>query len=74
MNPAAQGKLEKAWRNELVKFFPYGPNQKPDLADPNLLNHAIWYATKGFSIPYPGESRVLYPYQVKARAPESDDN
>jgi YVTN family beta-propeller protein len=73
LNPAPKSKLEKTWRNELAKFFPQGPNQKPDIADPNLLNHAIWYATRGFSIPYPGESRVLYPNQVKASVAEPDD-
>lgn len=74
MNPPAKGKLERTWRNELAKFFPQGPNQQPDIANPNLLNHAIWYATKGFSVPYPGERRVLYPNQLKARVVESDDN
>jgi YVTN family beta-propeller protein len=74
LNPAAKSKLEKAWRNELAKFFPHGPNQEPDIADPNLLNHAIWYATKGFSIPYPGEHRVFYPNQLNTGVIEPDDN
>jgi YVTN family beta-propeller protein len=73
LNPAAKSKLEKAWRNELAQFFPHGPNQEPDIADPDLLNHAIWYATKGFSIPYPGERRVFYPNQLKPRVIEPDD-
>ncbi len=74
LNPAAKSKLEKAWRNELARFFPHGPNQEPDIADPNLLNHAIWYATKGFSIPYPGERRVFYPKQLNPRGIDPDDN
>lgn len=73
LNPAPKSKLEKAWRNELATFFPQGPNQAPDIADPNLLNHAIWYATKGFSIPYPGERRVFYPNQLNPRVIDSDD-
>jgi YVTN family beta-propeller protein len=74
MNPAATTRLQKAWRNELAKFFPQGPDQQPDVADPNLLNHAIWYATKGFSTPYPGERRVLNPKQLKPSAADPDDH
>ena len=36
----------------------------PDAIDDQLLNHAIWYADKGFTVPYPGESRVLLPNEV----------
>jgi YVTN family beta-propeller protein len=36
----------------------------PDAIDDQLLNHAIWYADKGFTTPYPGESRVLWPSEV----------
>jgi len=74
LNPVADSKLKRAWQKGLARYFPKGPNQKPDIADPNLLNHAIWYAVKGFSTPYPGESRVLYPNQLKPRAPDADDN
>jgi YVTN family beta-propeller protein len=74
LNPVAKSKLEKAWRKQLAKFFPLGPNQAPDIADPSLLNHAIWYATRGFSIPYPGERRVFSPDQLKATGIPPDDN
>jgi YVTN family beta-propeller protein len=36
----------------------------PDAIDDSLLNHAIWYADRGFTVPYPGESRVLLPGEV----------
>jgi YVTN family beta-propeller protein len=39
---------------------------KPDAADPLLLNRAIWYSTKGFDKPYPGDERVLRPAEVHA--------
>jgi hypothetical protein len=73
MNPAAKTRLQRAWRNELARFFPQGPDQKPDIADPNLLNHAIWYATKGFSVPYPGESAVFFPNKLKPGMIEQED-
>jgi YVTN family beta-propeller protein len=66
MNVMAKTKLEKAWQVEVAKYFPRGPDQEADLADPNLLNHAIWYTNTHFSKPFPGEKRVLYPSQLHA--------
>ncbi len=59
----ATSKLQVAWEKESAKMF--ARPQKADSQDPNLLNHAIWYATKGFNTPYPGDKRVLFPRQVK---------
>lgn len=73
LNPVATSKLQKAWQQELAKYFPHGLNQKPDVADPNLLNHAIWYSTTGFSKPYPGESRVMLPKDVKPLSSAKED-
>ncbi len=36
-----------------------------DAADPPLLNRVIWYSTKGFDNPYPGDDRVLHPDEVR---------
>ena len=41
LNAAASNKLQKAWQKEVARYFPQGPDQKPDIADPNLLDHAI---------------------------------
>ena len=56
-------KVQLAWQQESAKMF--ARPQKADSADPNILNHAIWYATKGFNTPYPGEKAVLFPSEVK---------
>ena len=40
---------------------------RPDGIDPQLLNHAIWYAGHDFTTPYPGEARVLLPSEVTTR-------
>lgn len=69
LNTPATSKLEKAWQTEIARYFPQGPNQQADLADPNLLNHAMWYANKHYSKPFPGETRVFYPSQVPHIAP-----
>jgi hypothetical protein len=56
-------KIQLAWQKESAKMFAHP--QKADSEDPNLLNRAIWYATKGFNTPYPGDKTVLLPSQVK---------
>jgi hypothetical protein len=64
LNPVPVTALQRAWEAEVAKYFPHGPKQTPDIADANLLDHAIWYATRKFSTPFPGESRVLYPHEL----------
>ena len=66
LTTAAQSAMARAWQSASAKFFPHGPGKKPDMANESLLNHAIWYATKGFSTPYPGDKRVLLPNEVNA--------
>ena len=73
LNAAATKKIQKAWQVEVARYFPRGPNQKPDIADPNLLNHAIWYANTSFSKPYPGEKRILYPAQLRPARTEAGE-
>ena len=55
-----------------------GKHAKPDVINANMLNHAIWYETKGFDKPYPGDKAVLTPAQVQAQpqshAPSPADN
>jgi hypothetical protein len=36
----------------------------PDAKDENVLNRAIWYGSRGFTEPYPGDARVLWPHEV----------
>jgi hypothetical protein len=40
--------------------------------DENLLNRAIWYGSRGFDVPYPGDGRVLWPSEVTP-AHEADE-
>ena len=65
LNPAPMTALQKAWEAEIAHYFPRGPKQTPDLADANLLDHAIWYATSNFSKPFPGDDRILYPSELR---------
>jgi Phosphoesterase family len=43
---------------------------RPDVAGEDALNRAIWYGTKGFDLPYPGDDRVLRPSEVEAYVEE----
>jgi hypothetical protein len=49
-----------------------GKNASPDKVNANMLNHVIWYATKGYDKPYPGDEKVHTPDEV-AEQPESKD-
>jgi YVTN family beta-propeller protein len=54
---------QRDWALASQKIFAHG--FKPD--DPRnerFLNHAIWYSAKGFSTPYPGESKILRPQDI----------
>ena len=52
--------VEKEWAMAMYKQ----DFSKLDAADPHLLNRLIWYSTKGFDRPYPGDDRVLHPDEV----------
>jgi hypothetical protein len=43
-------------------------SSRPDVAGEDALNRVIWYATKGYHVPYPGDDRVLRPSEVPAYA------
>ena len=68
LNPSllAVSGLEREWALacEAMDF------SRPDAADENMLNRAIWYSTKGFDVAYPGDERVLRPAEVKTYVEE----
>ncbi|MDB5056067.1 MAG: beta-propeller repeat-containing protein [Bacilli bacterium] len=64
--------LEKQWSewSDKNKDSFSGKNAAPDKVNANMLNHVIWYATKGYDTPYPGDQKVLTPDEA-AEQPES---
>jgi YVTN family beta-propeller protein len=65
ITPAAKALTgsKREWALASRKIFAHG--FKPD--DPkneSFLNHALWYSVKGFSTPYPGESKILRPKNI----------
>lgn len=57
------------WSNSNKDKFT-GKHAKPDDVNANMLNHAVWYATKGFDRAYPGDKKPLTPTEVM-KQPES---
>jgi hypothetical protein len=59
------GKLKAAWNRASNEMFKAKFN-KADAVDETFLNHVIWYSTTDFTHPYPGESKVLMPGDIKS--------
>ncbi len=57
---AVTNPMAKAWLKATEKIMK-GKYDKADAVDPNFLNHVTWYATTGWSRPYPGEDKILSP-------------
>jgi hypothetical protein len=63
-------KMQKEWDSWSEQHKnDFGQNSKID-TNTNMMNHATWYATKGYDKPYPGEDKVLTPDEVE-KQPES---
>jgi YVTN family beta-propeller protein len=66
--------MEDAWKGATAMMM-RGKYDKADAVDPNFLNHSTWYATTGWTTPYPGEGSVLPPGPfVKAAKDYRDDD
>ena len=57
--------IEKAWADAKEKMFA-DKMHKADAEDPDIVNHWVWYASTGFSRPYPGETKVRWPSDFAA--------
>jgi hypothetical protein len=61
--------IERAWAVASARMDFSVPDVEANRA---ALNRAIWYSTKGFDVPYPGDGRVLRPAEVPD-TPGDDD-
>jgi DNA-binding beta-propeller fold protein YncE len=68
-SPSALKGIEREWAQASGKM----DFSRPDVAGEGLLNRAIWYSTKGFHVPYPGDGRVLRPIEVELFADGGED-
>jgi hypothetical protein len=58
--------IEKAWAQAKNQIFK-GKQHIPDSEDPVVVNHWAWYEATGYTRPYPGEVKVLWPNAFKDR-------
>jgi len=61
MNPVPKklSGIEKEWSLAMLDLN----WEDVDGADWPIVNRAVWYVTKGFDSPYPGDERVLHPFE-----------
>jgi YVTN family beta-propeller protein len=50
--------LRAGWMKLKAQVFA-GKYHTPDAENPNIVNHLDWYEATGFTVPYPGETKVL---------------
>jgi YVTN family beta-propeller protein len=71
--PASEKQVAALWQHWLSQQHLTGPNAVPDYANPEQMNRYTWYATTGWTKPYPGDAKIYAPNQVPgAYLPASD--
>jgi len=75
MNPPASALtgIQLAWAQASDGMGFGDLKTQPDAQDENLLNRAIWYGTRGFDVPYPGDARILWPQEVTPASKTEED-
>jgi YVTN family beta-propeller protein len=72
----AYSPMQKLWLGASAQVMK-GRFDKADAVDPDFLNHVDWYATTGWTRPYPGEDKVRIPgpfIKAAKKYRDSDDN
>jgi hypothetical protein len=62
--PASERAVAAKWQRWLSHQHLTGPKAVPDYANPEQMNRYVWYATSGWTKPYPGDSKIYAPNQV----------
>jgi YVTN family beta-propeller protein len=62
--PAAMMGIYKQWAAWSAHQRFGGPTPLEDQANPAMLNRLDWYTATGWTKPYPGDPKILGPYQV----------
>jgi YVTN family beta-propeller protein len=59
--------IEKAWASVIQDKVFKGKQHLPDAEDPVVVNHWVWYEATGYTRPYPGEVKVMWPKDFRDR-------
>ena len=62
--PADEQAVAAEWRTWLAGQHLTGNGAIPDYANPEQMNRYTWYQTHGWTVPYPGDSKIYAPAQV----------
>ena len=65
--------LRAGWMAKKTQVFA-GNHHKPDVEDPDTVNHLNWYESTGFKVPYPGEQTVRPASEFNRAAPAKADD
>jgi hypothetical protein len=67
--------LRAGWMQMKAQIFA-GKYHTPDAENPDIVNHLDWYEATGFTLPYPGETKVLpasaFKKAVNSKAADDD--
>jgi YVTN family beta-propeller protein len=72
--PAGQQQVAAKWQAWKSQQPFAGPNAKADSANPEQMNHFLWYEAHGWTKPYPGETKIYSPDQVPGAYIPASDN
>ena len=62
--PADQKANAAAWQKWLAQQHTTGNGAIPDFANPEQMNRFTWYQTHGWTVPYPGDTKIYAPSEV----------
>ncbi len=65
--------LRAGWMKKKAQVFA-GKQHIPDSEDPSTVNHLDWYESTNFTVPYPGEKKVLPASAFNKQAPATTDD
>jgi YVTN family beta-propeller protein len=71
--PAAEQATAAAWQTWLASQHTTGNGAVPDYANPEQMNRYTWYQAHGWTVPYPGDSKIYTPSQVPGASLPSPD-
>jgi YVTN family beta-propeller protein len=71
--PANEQATAAAWQTWLAAQHTTGNGAVPDYANPEQMNRFTWYQAHGWTVPYPGDSKIYTPSQVPGAPLPSPD-
>jgi YVTN family beta-propeller protein len=71
--PASEQATAAAWQTWLASQHTTGNGAVPDYANPEQMNRYTWYQAHGWTVPYPGDSKIYTPSQVPGAILPSPD-